>query len=445
MQLRPAPEPVAAEATVQKSKRAMTRAIHHGDKQVSTIVEVREALAAKQQKLHDIFAQAATDDPGVLDLKKVTVIAGGEAEKRLAIKRLNDEMSDLGAQLQTMTTGHALNAPATSYPFPGAGGSTRSDGAVDLGAAFVKSAAFTGMIKRGVGPQAELDLSPRDFLGSLEGKTVMSTTAGWAPQAIRSGVVVPSAMRPVQALDLFPASDTTQASVLFMEETTATNAAAEAAEAAAYAESTLAFTERTSPVAKIATSLPMTDEQIDDVEQAKSFVNSRLAFFIRQRLDGQVLTGNGTAPNLKGLLNVSGIQTQAKGADPGPDAIYKAIVKVMITGRAFPSGIVLHPTDWQNIRLLRTAEGVYIWGSPSEAGPATLWGIPVAQSDALTQGTGIVCDFLNFTTLAYRKGIEVQLGFVNDDFVKGKQTIRADVRVAMVVYRPAAICTITGL
>ena len=30
-------------------------------------------------------------------------------------------------------------------------------------------------------------------------------------------------------------------------------------------------------------------------------------------------------------------------------------------------------------------------------------------------------------------------------FVEGKQAIRADMRVALVVYRPAAFCTVTGI
>ena len=230
-----------------------------------------------------------------------------------------------------------------------------------------------------------------------------------------------------------------------MEETTATTGAAEIAEGAAYGQSTFVLTERTSNVRKIATFLPVTDEQLEDIPQVQGHVNSRLAFFLHQRLDQQVITGDGIAPNLKGFLNVAGIQTQVKGADPGPDAIYKAMVKVRIAGRAFPSGVVFHPTDWQNIRLLRTAEGLYIWGSPSDAGEQRIWGLPVAQSDALTQGTAIVADFVNFTEIDYKRGIELQVGYVNDDFSKGQKSVRADVRAAFVVYRPAAVCTVTGL
>lgn len=412
----------------------------------SKLAEKREELIAKQKQLADIFAEGK-DSGGKLSLERIKSITGTLEEKQAEIKRRNDELTQLGKDCEIMAIEEAveeqarrINELAERPWMPAEGRGSR--GAKSLGEMFVEHPKFKARERGTVGPEVSLAVDPRDV---LEVKTVMSTSAGWAPQAIRTGTVVPAALRPVQVLDLIPQGTTSQAAVVYMEETTATNSAAETAEAAAYPESALALTERTSNVRKIPTFLPVTDEQLEDVPQVMGYINGRLVFFLRQRLDSQVINGDGNAPNLRGLLNVVGIQTQAKGTDPGPDAIYKAMVKVRITGRAMPSGVVLHPTDWQNIRLLRTAEGVYIWGNPSEAGPERIWGLPVAQCDALSAGTGIVADFVNFTELDFRHNVDVQVGYVNDDFSKGKKSIRADVRVAFVVYRPAAIATVTGL
>jgi HK97 family phage major capsid protein len=171
----------------------------------------------------------------------------------------------------------------------------------------------------------------------------------------------------------------------------------------------------------------------------------RLPFLVRQRLDRQILTGDGSAPNLRGFNNLSGVQTQAKGSDPTPDAIYKAMDLVRVTGRAVPNIVYMHPNDWQAIRLLRTADGIYIWGNPSEAGVERIWGVRVVQTDAQTQNTGLVGDAANFSQLFMRQDVTVEIGYTGDDFTDGRQTFRCGVRAALVGYRPAAFCQVTGI
>jgi HK97 family phage major capsid protein len=402
----------------------------------SALQAKRDELAAKQARLKRIFEEAGPR----IELSKITSLSGAPEQKRAEINRLNDELSALGQEVDRLAWQEKeYNTPVNTYPMPGSGGGVSG---TSVGDAFVKSVAYQGRIKRGMGPTAELGV---DVKGFLETKAVMTTGAGWAPQAIRTGLVIPSAQRPIQVIDMLPQQTTDQANVVFMEETTATNASVETGEGIIYPQDTLIFTERTSLVKKIASYLPVTDEQLDDVPQIASYVDGRLRFFVAQRLDGECVAGDATGQNLRGIINVAGIQTQVKGSDPGPDAIYKALVKVYLVGRAQPSGVIMHPTDWQNLRLLKSAEGMYIFGPPNSEEAPRIWGLPVAWSDALTQGTAVVADFVNFTALWFRRNIETSVGYVNDDFAKGQKSIRADLRAAFVVYRPAAVCTVTGL
>lgn len=406
------------------------------------LTEAQGKLDAKNKELHEIFTEAGPD----LDMAAVKSLSGDSAAKVEYIQTLNKEIDDLGHEVEKHRSTAKAAQRARQWAAsrergaePGEDTKTIGQGeprsTKSLGELFVGSAAFTG--KQGnIGPEAHLD---------VDLKTLMTTTAGWTPETTRTGTVVEFATRPVQVIDLIPQTTTGQAAVVYMEETTFTNAAAEAAEGGAYAESALELTEQSSPVRKIATFLPITDEQLEDVQQARGYVDNRLRFMLRQRLDGQILVGNGTAPNLRGINNVVGIQTQAKGGDPTPDAFYKAMTKIRVTGRAMPSAHIMHPNDWQDIRLLRTADGIYIWGSPSEAGPARLWGLPVAESDAQTENTGLTLD-TSFTELSTRRGVDVQVSNSHSTyFVEGKQAVRADVRVAFIVYRPAAVCTVTGI
>lgn len=390
-------------------------------------------LKAKQDELGKIFAEAGE----TVDLTKVTSISGDTKAKAETIRALNDECAALAKEYEGLVEVQKAAAYAAGLPEGGAEagagyGERSSVQAKSFGEMFTDSDAF-----KTKGRVASID---------VELKTLMTTTAGWAPESTRTGKVVDFATRPIQVLDLIPTTTTGQAAVKYMEETTFTNNAAERLEGGAYAEGALALTEKTSVVQSVGVWLPVTDQQLEDEARARGYINNRLPFMLRQRLDGQVLVGNGTDPNLRGILNVVGIQAQAKGTDPTPDAVYKAMTKVRVTGRALPNASVFHPNDWQDVRLLRTADGIYIWGSPSEAGPERIWGLQVVQSDALTENTGLVGDFANFSELAVRRGVDVQVTNAHSDFfINGKQAIRADLRAAFVVYRPAAFCTVTGI
>lgn len=403
--------------------------------------EAQGKLDAKNKALHDIFTEAGP----TMDMGLVKSLSGDNATKVDAIRALNEEIDDLGREAERLKGVARAAARAKAWSESREEGSEPNTGTdrpghaeVDtksFGDLFVKSDAFR--LKRGhAGPEAHIDITL---------KTLMTTSVGWLPETTRTGKLVEFATRPIQVLDLVPQTTTGQAAVVYMEETTFTNAAAETAEGGTFPESALALTEQSSPVRKISTFLPITDEQLEDVTQASGYVDNRLRFMLRQRLDQQVLVGNGTAPNLRGFNNIVGIQTQAKGADPTPDAFYKAMTLVRVTGRALANVHVMHPNDWLDIRLLRTADGIYIWGNPSDAGPERLWGLPVAQSDAQTQNTGLTLD-TSFTELSTRRGIDVQISNSHGTFfVEGKQAVRADMRAALVVYRPAAICTVTGI
>ncbi|MCI0687569.1 MAG: phage major capsid protein, partial [Sporichthyaceae bacterium] len=111
-----------------------------------------------------------------------------------------------------------------------------------------------------------------------------------------------------------------------------------------------------------------------------------------------------------------------------------------------PNVVFIAPAKWETVRLLRTADGVYIWGHPAIPGPETIWGVPVVQTTAVTSTKAVIGDFRNFSELAVRRGIDTQISNSHSTFfVEGKLAIRADVRVALIFYRPKAFGTVTGL
>lgn len=437
---------------------------------MSTLTEVREKLAAKQDALGKVFTEAKTDD-GKYDFSRISKdtlksVLGDENLKSSVdiakrIQEKNAELDEVAQEFEALEAAekaagaHAAREKVRGHVLqPEQKGGRERPRVKSLGELLAEEKAYENWLKRGTpgGIDFAWDVLPSDILAkalayeTLGTKALMSTTAGFAPESVRLPGFVEAATRPVQLLDIVPMNQTGQAAIKYMEETTRVHGAAPKGEGVAYAESSFAFTERSSDVRKITDSLPVTDEQFEDVPMMQGYVNGRLTFGLRQKFDSEIYVGDGNAPNLRGIVNVAGIQTQAKGADPVPDAFFKAMTKVRVTGRAIPTHHVMHPTDWQNIRLLRTADGVYIWGSPSEAGPERLWGLPVVQNDARAAGSGLVGSFQPAWISAFeRSGVDIQVGYVNAQFGEGKRTVRADIRVALVVFRPAAFCDVTGL
>jgi HK97 family phage major capsid protein len=279
---------------------------------------------------------------------------------------------------------------------------------------------------------------------NFEVKTLMQTTAGWAPESTRVPRLAEFAHRPIQITDLFPVGNTSDPLVKWMEETTSTNAAVEIGEGVTYPEATFVWTERSSTVRKIAVSIAVTDEQLADVEQVATIIDNRLRFFVQQRLDLQLLNGNGVGDNLLGLLNTPGIQIEPMGANTALDAIYNAMTKVRVTGRSTPSVVIIHPNDFAPIRTLK-ANGLYVWGHPSESGVMRMWGVPIVEADVIAENTAVTGDFSNQAMLWMRQGVELLAGYSGTQFVEGKQTIRCSLRGTLAVWRPAAFCTITGI
>ncbi len=416
--------------------------------------KARKAVAERSEVLAKVFEEAGEDVDHTL--VRVESFKSG-SDLVTYIRKMNDELSKIGVRVQTFDTladardnaqkmldesRRTPTEPQRFAPKPDA----KNDKKVEyksFGQSFLESDFYKAAL---VHSNAKGELKEADAARWLmESKTAFTTAAGWAPESLRIGRVVLDQQRPIEITDVIPSFPTGRDLVKFMEETTFTNNSAERAENAAYAEGALALTEQSDEVESVGVSLSVTDEQLEDVEGVAAYLDQRLGFMVRQRLDPQIIQGNGSTPNLLGTMNKGSIQTQAKGADSVPDAVYNAITLVRHTGFAEPSVVLMHPNDWQTVRLLTTADGVYIWGSPASAGPEMIWGVPVIVSSALTENTGIVGDYSRFSGLFLRRGLTVETGYVNDDFLDGRQTIRAGLRVAMVHFRAAAFCTVTGI
>lgn len=300
-----------------------------------------------------------------------------------------------------------------------------------------------------------------DGTSLLDWKTLLtgaSATSGgpWVANDLQAGATQ-ILQRELNILDLIPRMQTQSDTIEYVLESTYTNAAAFTAEATGTAvsgtygtkpESALAFSTNTSPVRTLAHWLPVTNRMLADAPAIRGYINSRLLLGLTLALEAQVISGDGTGENLTGILN-AGISSLARGTNNQTDALFIARTMVRTGGKLRPTAIVMNPVDFQAVRLLRenaaTATlGQYLMGPPNTLGPTTVWGLPVVESENIAAGSVLVGAFDQGANIFDREQSAIRVGTVNDQFIRNIQTILAEQRMTMVVYRPTAFVKVTG-
>lgn len=282
-------------------------------------------------------------------------------------------------------------------------------------------------------------------LDGVDMKTLMSLSAGYAPANPRTDRVVVSAQRRPVVSDVIPTDNTDLQVIKWMEETTFTNNASTVSEGATKGEAALAFTERTATVRKIAVWLPVTEEQLDDVNGLRNIIDNRLTLMLLQHEEHQLLFGGNSDPNFNGFMQASGVQTQTFDTN-NSDTIYKAFTKVRYTGFAEPSAVIIHPDNWQTIRLQKTTTNEYIFGDPQTNVAETIWGKPVIVTPAMTSGKALTGDFVLFSHLSRKMGLRIDISDSHGTFfIENKLAIRAEMRECLELYRGAAFCKCESL
>ena len=162
--------------------------------------------------------------------------------------------------------------------------------------------------------------------------------------------------------------------------------------------------------------------------------------------NAQLISGNGTAPNLTGLLNQSGIQTQARGTDSNIDALFKGMNLLRTATFSEPSFVAVHPDNWATVRLSKNSNGDYLAQDVLSGDPARLWGYPVVVTTRLgAAGTALIMNGPLGARVYLREAPVLSVGTEGNDFIANKTTLVAEERLALTCPRPAAVVKVTGL
>jgi HK97 family phage major capsid protein len=263
-------------------------------------------------------------------------------------------------------------------------------------------------------------------------------TADTTVADVRPGIIqLPS--RRLHVRSLLTGGSMSKSTFDFMKESGGEGDLATVAEGAAKSQFDIDFTEASVPAQYIAGFLVMSKKMLDDVEGMRSFLNFRLVEKYLNAEDAQILSGNGTSPNLRGLLTAATSATSTATADI--EQLMDAITQLETT-EYYANGILLNPVDYNNIAKNK-ASGSGEYDLPSVVqminGQLFVYGVPVYKSNAIAADTFLVGDWVNGAQLLTREAPRVEFFEQDSTNVRSnKITVRIEGRVALPIYHDGA-------
>ena len=429
----------------------------------SRLRELQSALRAKMasnKEIADSFrieegtvivepSQKTAFDKNMSDIREIkSLIEGMEAMKSAdewGTTPANDSIASAAAAGLTVLTGPQAKS---------------------LGELFLDSAEFKALNggKNGANMPSPFILQTADVASMWGRKDVYSALPSGNPGSfgtiMRDPIVVPP-MRTRRVRDLFPARTTTAAVIEYfsMQGFTngATNNASSVAERnsgnSAYQakpQSSFSFTGQQAPVRTLAHWEAAHRNVLADEPQLRSIIDNELLYGLRLQEDEQILNGDGNGENLQGILTTSGIQTFDKSDgetdDNYADSIRRAATLSFLAYYE-PTGVVLHPNDWERIELAKDEQGQYLVAvSVAMGGEPRLWRMPVVDTPAITEGTALVGAFGSGAQVYDREQASIRISEQHSDFfVRNAIVILAEQRLALAVKRPEAFVKVDFL
>jgi HK97 family phage major capsid protein len=406
-------------------------------------------------------------------------IAGADAETvRDHMQSLNllgerfDELREQESADGTITKlSEFLDEPAAHPGHPKANG-RQQEAPQDIGGLFVQSEAWKAYNERGeknrpvTVPFSSLFGSAFKGIGEVPNEqlrmqaALFDSTSFGTRRDYRDDALVSTLYQPNNIGSLMPQGTTDSDTVTYPVETVTATGAAEVAEGATKPEAQISFADVDEPIRTIAVLLPMTTKSLRNQAFLRAYINARLRLFVQMREDGQLLNGNGTAPNLKGILNRSGINTATSYSIAGAnadqaliDAVFHAAMRVRDSFLE-PDATVMKPSTWEIAALAKDANRNYLLGGPgtyAQDGPnPRLWGLKVVlnanmPAQAAANKDVLVGAFATSAMVVRRGGIELALSDSHSTFfAENKVMLRAEEEVGLLVFRPAGFAAVTS-
>lgn len=269
-----------------------------------------------------------------------------------------------------------------------------------------------------------------------------ATTSGF------DGTIVESPMGTISLLNALDQISVGAARGSYLQQTTRDLQATTVAMEAQKPTSTVELVEKEWLIATVATLLaPVPRQRIADYAGLTDFVSAELVYALERALTDMVLNG-GTAENgtaFDGILTTTGVGATAYVTSPVA-TIRRAIRELQVL-EVIPTHVTLHPAAWEEIELALPQTNWAQAGTPIDAAPARLFGLPVVLEPELGETEAIIGD-LTTVSLLYRESVGIRWAEVGTDgeaettrnlFGRNLVQFRGELRAGILLAQPAAL------
>lgn len=360
---------------------------------------------------------------------------GTRAEEILkGVKEARDRIAALSRQRSALDE-IASAAKSTPTPKEGEDGVGRS-----LGEAFVNSEAYKAMKARGISDGAPVSMKsgPLHVTRKADPAPLSTEDAQGHFYVREPGITDLTYRKPAAFLDLITRGTTASRYLEYRQLTSVTSAAAQVAEKGLKPLSQLGFTVAQAAVHLTADGFKVTNQELRDDGVIATLINSTLESNLDLQLQDQVLNGDGTGENHKGIFNTTGVLTQAFATDM-VTTVRKAITKLQQTAAGTIQAVLLNPEDDEAWDLLKDSQGRFLGAGPYGSGPTTAWGYPRIGLSSIPKGKALLGDFKTIQLLNYTPR-QIQVFNQNEDDARHNLAyIRAEEEDMLIVREPAKL------
>jgi len=373
-----------------------------------------------------------------------------EAGKLKAAIKLAEGDAALKAAILYLGAGVSLNdAPAAKQDpvRPGRGKS--------IGEQFVAAPQFKEWLSR-IAPSGQIPdqakgliSPPVEFKDLITGVNDLSAGAFVNPDY--TGIYEPLGRRPLTVMDLVNRRTTTSDLVEFVRQTKQVTESAPTPEAnvKVYTGATgeieglkpqgaTYFEKVWEAVKTIAVWIAATKRALSDAAQIRGIIDNELRDDLAEKLEDQVLAGDGIGENFTGITNYPGVMGQGF-IGTALATTRRAVTNIQVFGLATPTAWVFNPTDWEAIETAQDLVNQYYGGGPFGNAPARLWGYPVVQCAGWAAGRAILADWRKVVVWD-RERASIQVSDSHADFfIRNIVAFLAEIRAAFGIIRPQAV------